>query len=130
GFRGLKLSATCWTMLRKYPGKGNSIPSVRTVATSVPAPPVSPPPAVGAFEASTRCADLVMFVVARVCGRAARVGGFTGAAFTGSGASALEGAAAVGGASGGVSRTMPVARGPGGAATRSTRYIGGNGAAG
>src|SRR5436190_22030297 len=35
-------------MLLRYPGNGNSIPSLRTVATSVPLPPVGPPPAFGA----------------------------------------------------------------------------------
>src|SRR3982751_2111495 len=47
-FRGLKLSAICRTMLLRYPGNGNSIPSLRTVATSVPFPPTGPPPAFGA----------------------------------------------------------------------------------
>src|SRR6476646_4184679 len=46
--RGLKLRAICRTMLLRYPGNGNSIPSLRTVATSVPLPPVGPPPAFGA----------------------------------------------------------------------------------
>src|SRR2546423_3770917 len=32
-------------MLLRYPGNGNSIPSARTVATSVPLSPVGPPPA-------------------------------------------------------------------------------------
>src|ERR1700730_12689864 len=35
-------------MLLRYTGNGNSIPSLRTVATSVPFPPVGPPPAFGA----------------------------------------------------------------------------------
>src|SRR2546423_14401593 len=35
-------------MLLRYPGNGNSIPSACTVATSVPFPPVGPPPAFGA----------------------------------------------------------------------------------
>src|SRR3954471_5108060 len=48
GFLGLKLSAICRTMLLRYPGNGNSIPSLRTVATSVPLPPTGPPPAFGA----------------------------------------------------------------------------------
>src|SRR4051812_22929912 len=47
-FLGLKLSAICRTMLLRYPGNGKSIPSLRTVATSVPLPPVGPPPAFGA----------------------------------------------------------------------------------
>src|SRR5689334_23700280 len=47
-FLGLKLSAIWRTMLLRYPGNGNSIPSARTVATSVPFPPTGPPPALGA----------------------------------------------------------------------------------
>src|SRR5688500_6020628 len=35
-------------MLLRYPGNGNSIPSLRTVATSVPLSPTGPPPALGA----------------------------------------------------------------------------------
>src|ERR1051325_10711332 len=35
-------------MLLRYPGNGNSIPSARTVATSVPLSPVGPPPALAA----------------------------------------------------------------------------------
>src|SRR5439155_6591011 len=49
GLRGLKLTAICRTMLLRYPGNGNSIPSLRTLATSVPFPPVGPPPALGAL---------------------------------------------------------------------------------
>src|SRR2546423_4470366 len=36
-------------MLLRYPGNGNSIPSARTVATSVPLSPVGPPPALAVF---------------------------------------------------------------------------------
>src|SRR3954470_18475251 len=62
GFLGLKLSAICRTMLLRYPGNGNSIPSLRTVATSVPFPPMGPPPAFGAS---------VVFLVAAVFASAA-----------------------------------------------------------
>src|SRR6187551_3475082 len=34
-------------MFCRYPGYGNSMPGVSTFATSVPLPPVAPPPAVG-----------------------------------------------------------------------------------
>src|SRR6476620_1227305 len=64
-FRGLKLRAICRTMLLRYPGNGNSIPSLRTVATSVPLPPVGPPPALGAsvavFELTFASAGAVTF---------------------------------------------------------------------
>src|SRR3982751_4553439 len=65
GFRGLKLSAICRTMLLRYPGNGNSIPSACTVATSVPFPPVGPPPAFGAtvFAGGVVLASATVLVV-------------------------------------------------------------------
>src|SRR5919202_1516693 len=50
---GLNRTAICRTMFCRYPGNGNSIPSVRTVATSAPRPPAGPPPAVGAFASGS-----------------------------------------------------------------------------
>src|SRR3954463_8470103 len=71
-FLGLKLSAICRTMLFRYPGNGNSIPSLRTVATSVPFPPVGPPPAFGASLFDL----LTVFSVAAPCFAALAVGFF------------------------------------------------------
>src|SRR5215212_4850290 len=56
GLRGEKRSAIWRTMLFRYPGYGNSIPCVRTVATSAPRPPVGPPPAAGAVVGFAGCA--------------------------------------------------------------------------
>src|SRR3954471_21361799 len=136
-FRGLKLSAICRTMLLRYPGNGNSIPSLLTVATSVPLPPVGPPPALGAsvfgcgltlasFGALT-FGDGATFPSAGVT-RA----GVLGAGFAlGSGISLGVDCAAVGGvtdvvAFAGSLFTSPIALSPGGAATMLTRYIGGS----
>src|SRR5512147_194407 len=92
-------------MFSRYPGKGKSTPSVRTVATSVPRSPVGPPPARGG-------GSLVFGAGFARGGVGARVGGGDGGSGAGAGF-------------GGV--TMPAARGPGGAATMFTRYIGGRG---
>src|SRR5215218_9086120 len=51
GLSGLKLRAISRTILLRYPGYGNSIPCVRTETTSVPRPPVGPPPAFGDVSA-------------------------------------------------------------------------------
>ena len=138
GFLGLKLSAICRTMLLRYPGNGNSIPSARTVATSVPFPPVGPPPALGAavFCRATACASVGVEVLdfdfvgaALVPVAVARV--FRAADFCGRGASLIVDGAGVGWVTdvlvAGVSVfTSPIARSPGGAATMLTRYIGGS----
>ena len=55
---GLKRSAIWRTMLFRYPGNGKSIPSVWTVATSVPLPPIGPPPARGAGSGGVASAGL------------------------------------------------------------------------
>src|SRR5436305_3475550 len=114
-------------MFSRYPGKGNSTPPVFTVTTSVPRPPVSPPPAVGGLFASG------FAVVGRLgvaSGLASRLGGLVlgtgmsrGAVFGRTGAGAAGVAVLAG-------FTAPAARSPAGAATRSTRYTGGAGAAG
>src|SRR6185437_4477892 len=44
---GWKRKAIWRTMFSRYPGNGNSTPSVLTLATSVPRPPSGPPPALG-----------------------------------------------------------------------------------
>src|SRR5690242_4270620 len=136
-FLGLKLSAICRTMLLRYPGNGNSIPSARTVATSVPFPPTGPPPALGASVLGCVVAFASLGVVAFgfaagaafVCVGVGRA--FAGAIFAfGTGASLIVDGAGVGGVTdvlvaGASGFTSPMARSPGGAATMFTRYIGG-----
>src|SRR5919202_220311 len=111
-------------MFCRYPGNGNSIPSVRTVATSAPRPPTGPPPAVGTFVSGSGRAVVfagsgvgVAWVgVRRGAGRFGFAGAASGVLVTGrDGAGAF---AAGGVASGG--RTSPAERSPGGAATRFT----------
>src|SRR5690349_18173539 len=138
GFLGLKLSAICRTMLLRYPGNGNSIPSARTVATSVPLSPVGPPPAFGASVLGLLAVFVSLgvlafdFVVAdaliSVGVRRAVIG--AGLGFV-SGASLIVDGAGVGWvtdvlAAGVWVFTSPIALSPGGAATMLTRYIGGN----
>src|SRR5215210_2549372 len=136
--RGLKLSAICRTMLLRYPGNGNSIPSLRTVATSVPFPPSGPPPAFGASVSlcGTGFASVGAAVLAGVGDAFAivgveRTGGFLTGLAAGSGISltddcgVLGGVTAVAGFAAAVF-TSPMARSPAGAATMFTRYIGGS----
>src|SRR5918911_4090818 len=72
------------TMLSRYPGNGNSIPSVRTVATSVPRPPAGPPPAAGAFVSASARDGVAGSGVGVACAGARRGGGRFG--FAGAGA--------------------------------------------
>src|SRR3954470_13950074 len=136
-FLGLKLSAICRTMLLRYPGNGNSIPSLRTVATSVPLPPVGPPPAFGAsvFGLGATLASfgaLALGVGATFPSAGVTRAGVLGAGLAlGSGISLSVDCAAVGGvtdvfAFAGSVFTSPIALGPAGAATMLTLYIGGN----
>src|SRR5690242_5711958 len=118
------------------------MPSTVTLATSAPRPPVGPPPAVVAGALLlTGDFDATAFGVATF-------GGFFALVFRslsafireGSGVSRAIGAGAAfsaaafcGAAVGsvfGVGCTSPIARGPGGAATRFTRYVGGIGTGG
>src|SRR6266496_411670 len=124
-------------MLLRYPGKGNSIPSLRTVATSVPFPPVGPPPA---FGASVLGWDVTLASVGAVAlgGGAtfpfvgvARAGVFGAGLALGSGISLSVDCVAVGCVTDVLALdsailTSPIALSPGGAATISTRYIGGS----
>src|SRR3954464_3378052 len=136
-FRGLKLSAICRTMLLRYPGNGNSIPSLRTVATSVPLPPVGPPPAFGAsvFGCGLTLASLGALTLgdgATFPSAGVTRAGVLGAGFAlGSGPSLGVHCAGVGcvtdvAAFAGSLFTSPIALSPGGAATMLTRYIGGS----
>src|SRR5665213_1099506 len=81
GFLTRKFRAIWRTMLLRYPGKGKSIPAVCTVATSVPRPPVGPPPAFGA-AVGFAALGLPSTGVARFVG--------AGAAFVGAGGPALN----------------------------------------
>src|SRR6185503_15727779 len=124
---GEKRSAIWRTMFSRYPGYGNSIPPVLTVATSVPRPPVSPPPAVGVG------AFVSVFVSVGRLGVASGVFA-VGAVLVGAGMSrgavfGRTGGGSVVGVGAGCGLTTPAARSPGGAATRSTRYSGGDGGA-
>src|SRR6202049_4817280 len=136
-FRGLKLIAIWRTMLLRYPGNGNSIPSLRTVATSVPFPPVGPPPAFGASVFG--CALTFVSVGALgfdVGATFPSVGvaraGVLGVSFAlGVGISFTVDCVAVGCVTGVVALacavfTSPIALSPAGAATIFTRYIGGS----
>src|ERR1700694_5074335 len=133
-FLGLKLSAICRTMLLRYPGKANSIPSVRTVATSVPFPPTGPPPALGAsvFGCGTAFASAAAALAAGFGTLGvARTGVFCACFALGSGISLSVDCAAVGCVTDVVALacplfTSPMALSPGGAATILTRYIGGS----
>src|SRR5690242_19328145 len=123
-------------MLLRYPGNGNSIPSVRTFATSVPLPPVGPPPAFGASLFAVCWTLVSVCVVTFVFGDVfvAVDGAFAAVlvtVFLGAGASLTVDGAAVGCVTGVVAFdslvfTSPMARSPGGAATMLTRYIGGS----
>src|SRR6202171_2403933 len=132
-FLGLKLSAICRTMLLRYPGNGNSIPSLRTVATSVPFPPREWPHTLGASVFS--CAP-AFESVAPTFGAGfdtlgvAREGVFCAGFALGSGISLSVDCAALGCVTAVVALacplfTSPMALSPGGAATIETRYIGG-----
>src|ERR1700704_289964 len=133
-FLGLKLSAICRTMLLRYPGKANSIPSVRTVATSVPLPPVGPPPALGAsvFGCGTALASAApAFAAGFGTLGVARAGVFCAGFALGSGISLSVDCATLGCVTGVVALawplfTSPMALSPGGAPTILTRYMGGN----
>src|SRR5688572_28076378 len=111
-------------MFARYPLYGKSIPSIRTFATSVPRPPSAPPAARGAgvFGACfVGAGDGVAGTGgARRGGAAVRAGMSRGVVWERGGGVAVGG---TGRADGGV--TAPIARGPGGAATRLTRYTGG-----
>src|SRR5690242_1239795 len=113
------------------------MPSTVTLATSAPRPPVGPPPAAGA--AASFVVDFAGAFAAAALG-VATFGVFFGAVFvfsalmrdasgvsraTGAGFSAAGFAAAGGVSTFGVGCTSPIWRGPGGAATRFTRYVGG-----
>src|SRR5207247_9410665 len=124
-------------MLLRYPGKGNSIPSLRTVATSVPFPPVGPPPLFGASVFG--CGVTLASVGALALGNGAtfpfvgvaRVGVFGAGLALGSGISLSVDCAAVGCVTGVLALdssvfTSPLALSPGGAATLATRYIRGS----
>src|SRR2546423_5000511 len=137
-------------MLLRYPGNGNSIPSLRTVATSVPVPPTGPPPAFGAsvFLAELSLAAVAVFTfcaaevfasvgvtalaVPFVAAASVReVGGALASLRLGTDASRIVDGAVVAWVTGVVGfaapdRSSPMARSPGGAATMLTRYIGGN----
>src|SRR6266550_9340443 len=123
-------------MLLRYPGNGNSIPSVRTFATSVPLPPVGPPPALGASVFAC-CLTLVSVGVVTLDFGAvfASVGGAFAAVLAtvrfATAVSWIVDGALAGWVTGVVAFdslvfTSPMARWPGGAATMLTRYIGGN----
>jgi len=135
-------------MLLRYPGNGNSIPSLRTVATSVPLPPVGPPPAFGALLgfsfafASVRAAAGVFGAALLSVGVAALgafdagvlvrvVGGALAVLAFGTGVSRIVDGFVAGGVTAAgdfvaPAFTSPIARSPGGAATIFTRYIGGS----
>src|SRR2546429_5194024 len=134
-------------MLLRYPGKGNSIPSLRTVATSVPLPPVGPPPAFGASVFC--CLTLVSPAALTFCAvvlPSVGVAGFAAPLLAPVTAGAVA-AAVVLRLGTGVSRSVdwvavgcvtdvvgaarpdvssPMARSPGSAATMLIRYIGGS----
>src|SRR5438128_11008015 len=109
-------------MLFRYPGKGKSIPSVRTVATSVPLSPTGPPPARGPslFWAAAFGVSIGVDAAFGAFAAAFSIGAFF---ITVSGAGVVTGGVltAVGSAP-----TVPIARGPAGAATMFTRYTGGS----
>src|SRR5665213_1725315 len=113
GFLTRKFRAIWRTMLLRYPGKGKSIPAVCTVATSVPRPPVGPPPAFGA-AVGFAALGLPSTGVARFVGAGAA---FVGAGGTADGVSRILGGVGAGLVGAGASVTSPIARGPGGAAT-------------
>src|SRR6185312_5615074 len=114
GFLTRKFSAICRTMLLRYPGNGKSIPAVCTVATSVPRPPVGPPPAFGALVAGAAFFGGASTGVARVVGAG---GALLGAGGTEDGVSRIFGGVGAGFVGAGARVTSPMARGPGGAAT-------------
>src|SRR5688572_4692091 len=102
-------------------------------ATSVPDPPVGPPPAFGA--GASRGVDFGSTVgVAGAGRRTGGVFGFAGAGMSRGLTSARVGGGVAGGGVGaggvGVGGTSPMARGPAGAATRFTLYTGGRTRAG
>ena len=116
---GLNCRAICRTTFCRYTGYGNSIPSVRTFATSAPRPPTGPPPAArrGRRLRGVGVPALGVAVFGVRVGRRLRGGAFMR---SGSGVARASGAGAggvgVGAGSGGASRTTPIWRGPGGAA--------------
>src|SRR5579871_1999715 len=112
-------------MLLRYPGNGKSTPVVCTFATSVPCPPVGPPPAFATAAAGAACffapaAGLVGGTgVARLgCGVTGALicAAFGRGAISGVGRAAGSGVPAVVMPGCGVGTTTPAARGPGGAA--------------
>src|SRR6185312_6032696 len=115
-------------MFSRYPGNGNSTPSVLTLATSVPRPPSGPPPALGGGVVGLAGAMSGVGVAGGVFLRGGAL------VFTGIGIAfwicsarlGTGGAFSTGAVVGGVGVTTPAARGPGGAATMLTRYIGGS----
>src|SRR3990170_6602332 len=126
-------------MLFRYPGNGNSIPSLRTVATSVPLSPTGPPPAFGASVSGCASAFGSVGETALVFGLGAgfasvgvaRTGGFRKGFAAGIGISLTDDCAVAGWVTGAGTCdawvfTSPIARSPGGAATMFTRYIGGS----
>src|SRR5215208_8012152 len=89
---GRNWSAICRTTFCRYTGYGNSIPSVRALATSAPRPPVGPPPAtgpvvvdVGAVEDFGAVADFGVAAAGLVVAAfgVAILGAFTGGASVG-----------------------------------------------
>src|SRR4249919_3920905 len=108
-------------MFWRYPGYGKSMPGVSTFATSVPLPPIAPPPAVGGGvsgfggSAAFGCGTGVAALAAGTGFVFAFVGGliFGGVFDLGTGAGDTTG-----GVSGGA--TTPAARSPAGAAIRWT----------
>src|SRR3981081_828516 len=121
-------------MLLRYPGKANSIPSVRTVATSVPFPPTGPPPALGAsvFGSGAAFASAApAFAAGFGTLGVARAGVFCAGFALGSGISFTVDCAALGCVTGVVAwawplLTSPMALSPGGAATILPRDMGGS----
>src|SRR5712671_8032531 len=123
-------------MLLRYPGNGNSIPSLRTVATSVPLSPTGPPPAFGAsvFGCGVTFASAgpaFATGLALASDGVTRAGVFGAGLAVGNGMSLTDDCEAVGGVTAVFAAvcslfTSPIARSPAGAAMISTRYIGGN----
>src|SRR6185312_15691 len=113
----------------RYPGNGKSTPSVLTLATSVPRPPSGPPPAFGGGVVGLAGATSGVGVAGGVflrSGGAFVLAGIGIAFWICSARLGTGGAFSVGAVLGGVGVTTPAARGPGGAATMLTRYIGGS----
>src|SRR5215204_6666167 len=84
---GRNWRAICRTTFWRYTGYGNSIPSVRTLATSAPRPPAGPPPAVGVdgvgFAAGVAAFATAGFGVAAPASGVATLGALIGGVLAG-----------------------------------------------